>query len=91
MGAATAIPAVHGELERPVIRTPSDIHSVAVPMQQSAVKPILSPVSFRYALIQPSITEIKNRGPVAQTFDQRRIHQMLRADYRESISQAVSG
>ena len=53
-------------------RTPSDIHSVAVPMQQSAVKPILSPASFRYALIQPSITEIKNRAAVAQTFDQTR-------------------
>ena len=53
-------------------RTPSDTHSVAVPMQQSAVKPILSPRSFRYALIQPSITEIKTRAAVAQPFDQTR-------------------
>ena len=53
-------------------RTPSDTHSVAVPMQQSTVKPILSSGSFRYALIQPSITEIKSRAPVAQTFDQIR-------------------
>ena len=53
-------------------RTPSDTHSVAVPMQQGAVKPILSPISFRYALIQPSITEIKSRAPVARIFDQTR-------------------
>ena len=53
-------------------RTPFDTHSVAVPMQQSAVKPILSSESFRYALIQPSITEIKNRAPVARIFDQTR-------------------
>ena len=53
-------------------RTPSDTHPVSVPMQQSAVKPILSSGSFRYALIQPSITEIKNRAAVAQTFDQTR-------------------
>ena len=53
-------------------RTESDTHSVAVPMQQNAVKPILSPISFRYALIQPSITEIKSRAPVAQIFDQTR-------------------
>ena len=53
-------------------RTPSDTHSVAVPMQQSAVKPILSSGSFRYALIQPSITEIKSRAPVAQIFHQTR-------------------
>ena len=53
-------------------KTPSDTHSVAGPMQQSAVKPILSPESFRYALIQPSITDIKSRAPVAQIFDQTR-------------------
>ena len=53
-------------------RTPSDTHSVAVPMQQSAVKPILSSGSFRYALRQPSITEVKSRAPVAQIFDQTR-------------------
>ena len=45
-------------------RTPSDTHSVAVPMQQSAVKPILSSGSFRYALIQPSIAEIKTALPL---------------------------
>ena len=38
-------------------KTPSDTRSVLVPMQQSAVQPILSPVSFRYALIQPSRQE----------------------------------
>ena len=53
-------------------RTPSDTRSVPVTIQQSAVKPILSPGSFRYALIQPSITEIKTRAAVAQTFDQTR-------------------
>ena len=52
-------------------RTESDTHSVAVPMQQSAVKPILSSGSFGYGLIQPSITEIKNHAPVAQIFDQK--------------------
>ena len=58
-------------------RAPSKTSSVLVPMQQSAVQPILSPISFRYALIQPC--------------KDKRIHQMLRADYSESISQAVSG
>ena len=57
-------------------RTPSDTRSVTMTIQQSAVQPILSPVSFRYALIQPS---------------EKRLHQMLRADYRESIFQAISG
>ena len=56
--------------------TRSKTSSVLVPMQQSAVQPILSPISFRYALIQPQRQEN---------------HQMLRADYSESISQAVSG
>ena len=37
--------------------TPSDTHSVPVTIQRSAVQPILSPVSFRYALIQPSRQE----------------------------------
>ena len=57
-------------------KTPSKTSSVLVPMQQSAVQPILSPISFRYALIQRQRQEN---------------HQMLRADYIESISQAVSG
>ena len=38
-------------------RTPFDTRSVPVTIQQSAVQPILSPVSFRYALIQPSRQE----------------------------------
>ena len=38
-------------------KTPSKTSSVLVPMQQSAVQPILSPVSFRYALIQPQRQE----------------------------------
>ena len=57
-------------------KTPFKTSSVLVPMQQSAVQPILSPISFRYALIQPQRQEN---------------HQMLRADYSESISHAVSG
>ena len=65
MEAATATPPVNS---KPVI----PVDSVPVTIQQSAVPPILSPVSFRYALIQPSITEIKNHAPVAQPFDQTR-------------------
>ena len=38
-------------------KTPSDTRSVPVTIQQSAVQPILSPISFRYALIQPSRQE----------------------------------
>ena len=57
-------------------KSSSDTRSVPVTIQQSAVQPILSPISFRYALIQPQRQEN---------------HQMLRADYSESISQAVSG
>ena len=57
-------------------KTPSDARSVPVTIQQSAVQPILSPISFRYALIQPTRQEN---------------HQMLRAGYSESIPQAVSG
>ena len=57
-------------------KTPSDTRSVPVTIQQSAVQPILRPISFRYALIQRQRQEN---------------HQMLRADYSESISQAVSG
>ena len=57
-------------------KTPSDARSVPVTIQQSAVQPILSPISFRYALIQPTRQEN---------------HQMLRAGYSESIPQAVAG
>ena len=57
-------------------KTQSDTRSVLMPIQQSAVQPILSPISFRCALIQPQRQEN---------------HQMLRTDHRESISQAVSG
>ena len=57
-------------------RTPSDSRSVPVTIQRSAVQPILSPVIFVTHSYSPQ---------------DKRIHQMLRADYRESIFQAVSG
>ena len=57
-------------------RTPSDSRSVPVTIQQSAVQPILSPVIFVTHSYSPQ---------------EKRIYQMLRADYRESIFQAVSG
>ena len=38
-------------------RTPSDTRSVPVTIQRGAVQLILSPKSFRYALIQPSRQE----------------------------------
>ncbi len=57
-------------------RTPSDSRSVPVTIQRSAVQPILSPVIFVTHSYSPH---------------DKRIQYMLRADYRESISQAVSG
>ena len=46
----------HGELGtgKPGNKTSSDTRSIPVTIQQSAVQPILSPKSFRYALIQPA-------------------------------------
>ena len=58
-------------------KSSSDTRSVPVTIQQSAIQPILSPISFSLC----THTALKTRE----------VHQMLRADYRESISQAVSG
>ena len=76
-------------------KTPSDTRSVPVTIQQSAVQPILSTVSFRYALIQPtrqensSDAESRLQGIHFQGGFRDKRHASLEGRSKAAIAQAV--